>query len=230
MLEKILENNDSSSLLIFPTKALAQDQLRSIQEYLELLSLPKEYAGCYDGDTSYAERKFIEKNARILLTNPDMLHCTILKNHIKFRKFFCNLDFIIVDESHFYSGIFGSHVSLIVKRFLRLCLYYQYLSQNISVISIVACSATIGNPQSHFMRLVTSVDDLELFTEDFSPKGEQLFCLWQPPIIPSSSQENKHRSANTETARICTTLIQTGISILVFTTSRKATETNPQIH
>jgi DEAD/DEAH box helicase domain-containing protein len=141
-------------LYLFPTKALAQDQLRSLRELtqgeLAQLSLGSRRFGTYDGDTPQSVRARLRREASILLTNPDMLHLGILPNHTLWADFFANLRFVVLDEAHVYRGVFGSHVGCVLRRLWRVCARYGSAPQ------IIACSATIANPGEHLRRLAGS--------------------------------------------------------------------------
>jgi DEAD/DEAH box helicase domain-containing protein len=146
VLEAILSDRHARALYLFPTKALAQDQLRGLGELAPPAVGRKRY-GTYDGDTSQAARSRLRREANILLTNPDMLHLGILPNHTLWADFFANLRFVVLDEAHVYRGVFGSHVGCVLRRLWRICARYGSAPQ------IVACSATIANPGEHLRRL-----------------------------------------------------------------------------
>lgn len=136
--ERILENRDTRALYVFPTKALAQDQVRAVRD---LIDDPNVYCDTYDGDTPVAHRRHVAQNAQIVLSNPDMLHVTMLPNHNSMDVFFKNLKFIVIDEAHVYRGVFGSHVAVILRRLRRVCSLYN------SNPVFICCSATISNPK-----------------------------------------------------------------------------------
>ncbi|GAG35751.1 unnamed protein product, partial [marine sediment metagenome] len=201
------------------TKALAQDQLRSLKQILSgakdlpQLLLPGAVA-TFDGDTPQSERAGIRKQARIVLTNPDMLHLGILPNHQSWSRLFRNLKYVVIDETHIYRGVFGSHVANVLRRLRRLCASYGSSPQ------FICCSATIANPKEHAQNIVGL--PFESIVEDGSPHGEKYFVFWNPPIIGEA--KNARRSSNSEAAFLLGELVQKGIRGLVFARTRKLTE------
>ncbi|KAL7161138.1 hypothetical protein ACSBR2_041739 [Camellia fascicularis] len=160
-------------------EALAQDQLRA------LLAMTKEFdtsldIGIYDGDTSQTDRIWLRDNARLLITNPDMLHMSILPFHGQFRRILSNLRFVVIDEAHTYKGAFGCHTALILRRLRRLC-SHVYGSDP----SFVFCTATSANPREHAMALA-NLPTMEMIQNDGSPSGQKLFVLWNPPLCPKT--------------------------------------------
>lgn len=214
VLEAILNDRRSRALYLFPTKALAQDQLRSLSELAcpELVS----YEACatFDGDTPRSERRGIKSRAGIVLANPDMLHLGILPNHGSWSRLFSNLRYVVVDEAHVYRGVFGSHVANILRRLRRLCTLYGSNPQ------FICCSATIANPKEHAEKLVGL--PFELVNEDGSPQGHKSFVFWNPPIIDEA--KTSRRSSNSEATFLFTELIRNSIRSLVFARTRKLTE------
>lgn len=194
-------------LCVYPTKALAQDQLRAI----EAMGLPGLLPATYDGDTEPSQRAWIRRNANLILTNPDMLHFGILPNHARWKDFLHRLTLVVVDELHTLRGIFGSHVALILRRLRRLTAQYQASP------TFVFASATIANPTELATALIgTPVGAIE---EDASPTGARTFVAWNPPL------EMDHRaSALGESTDLLVELMRRGASSIVFARSRKATE------
>lgn len=131
------------ALYPFPTKSLGQDQLEAVLDF----GLPVT-AGIYDGDTANGQKVYLRENAGIIITNPDMLHRGILANHLKWHRFFSNLKFVVIDELHNYRGVFGTHISHLVRRLRRICRHYG------SDPVFILCSATIANPADHAARLI----------------------------------------------------------------------------
>ncbi|MEE8619761.1 MAG: DEAD/DEAH box helicase [Dehalococcoidia bacterium] len=218
-LNALLHDKYSRALYIFPTKALAQDQLRSLKRILgetkglsQLLS-PGAVA-TFDGDTPQNERANIRKRANIVLTNPDMLHLGILPNHQSWSRFFRNLKYIVIDETHIYRGVFGSHVANVLRRLRRLCSTYG------SNPKFICCSATIANPQEHAQNIVGLPFDSVV--EDGSPHGQKYFNFWNPPVIDEA--KTTRRSANSEAAFLLGELVQKEIRSLVFASTRKLIE------
>jgi len=218
-LDSLLHNKDSRALYIFPTKALAQDQLRSLKQILgetkELSQLLSPGAVVtFDGDTPQNERANIRKRANIVLTNPDMLHLGILPNHQSWSRLFRNLKYVVIDETHIYRGVFGSHVANVLRRLRRLCAAYGSSPQ------FICCSATIANPQEHAQNIVGL--PFEAIVEDGSPHGEKYFIFWNPPVIDEA--KTSRRSSNSEAAFLLGELVQKEIRSLVFARTRKLTE------
>src|ERR1044072_3881495 len=172
---------------LFPTKALAQDQLGKLEE---LIPGPQVKVGTYDGDTSPGQRSSIRRMAHIVLTNPDMMHVGILHGHENWTRFLKSLRLIVLDEMHVYRGVFGSHVANVIRRLLRLCEWHRSYPQ------IIACSATIGNPDDLFENLTGR--QAVLVDEDGSPKARRTFIFWNPPEIG----EGVRMSANVVTSEI----------------------------
>jgi len=215
VLEALLADRSARALYLFPTKALAQDQLRSLHD-LTHDELRATRFGAYDGDTAQAARGRLRREANILLTNPDMLHVGILPNHTLWADFFANLRFVVIDEAHAYRGIFGSHVGCVLRRLWRVCARYGSAPQ------IIACSATIANPGDHLRRLA-GVEAVVVASEaDGAPHGAKDFVLWNPPFIDRT--QTARRSANIEAARLFAHLVQAGIRTIAFTRARRVAE------
>ncbi|MBM4447295.1 MAG: DEAD/DEAH box helicase [Chloroflexi bacterium] len=214
VLETMLKDPSSRALYLFPTKALAQDQLRGLNE----LGCPEiiSFGGCatFDGDTPPSERAGIKRKAKVVLTNPDMLHLGILPNHKSWSRLFRNLKYVVIDEAHVYRGVFGSHVANILRRLRRLCASYGSNPQ------FICCSATIANPKEHAERLVGL--PFEVINEDGSPHGGKSFVFWNPPLIDEI--ETGRHSSNSEATFLFTELVRKSIRSLVFTRTRKLTE------
>lgn len=199
-----------TALYLFPTKALARDQLRQVRD----LKLPQVRAAVYDGDTPQAERPLIRRNANLVMTNPDMLHASILPRHPRWADFFLRLSLVVVDEAHVARGVFGSHVALIVRRLRRLVAHYGGRPQ------FVLSSATIGNPSDLAERLVG--EPFAQVDRDNSPRGEKLFVLWNPPLV--DEELGLRRSAITETAWMLRDLVEQDVRTIAFCRSRRAAE------
>jgi DEAD/DEAH box helicase domain-containing protein len=199
-----------TALLLFPTKALAQDQLRA----LGALGVPGLVPACYDGDTGPEERAWARRHASVLLTNPDMLHVGLLPHHARWATFLMRLQYVVVDELHVLRGIFGTHVAHVLRRLRRLCAFYG------SDPTFLFGSATIGEPA----RLAASLcgKDVTAVTDDGSPRGERLFALWNPPLL--DEQAGVRASANVETASLLAALVGDERRVIAFCRSRKGTE------
>jgi DEAD/DEAH box helicase domain-containing protein len=215
-LERLLEEPEATALYLFPTKALAQDQLKSLtrlaQAGVELSTVLN--AGVYDGDTAASTRKKLRESANVILSNPDMLHAGILPQHAKWARFLRNLKYVVVDEMHAYRGIFGSHVALVLRRLERLVRHYG------GEFRYVLCSATIRNPgelaSALIGRPVVVVDD------DGAPRGEKHFAFWNPPFRDDTLVER--RSSNVEGCQLLAGVIERGAQAIAFTKSRVSAE------
>ena len=214
VLERLLEEPSSRALYLFPTKALAQDQLRSLRELgcPSLFSLDS--CSTYDGDTPQSERAGIRRQAKIVLTNPDMLHVGILPNHKSWSRLMRNLKYVVIDEAHVYRGVFGSHVANVIRRLRRLCASYGSNPQ------FVCCSATIANPKEHAENLVAL--PFEIISQDGSPHGGKSFVFWNPPLLDETG--SARHSSNSEATFLFAELIRSRIRTLVFTRTRRLTE------
>ncbi len=208
--EAALTTPKATALYLFPTKALARDQLRSVRA----LKLPQLKAAVYDGDTPRAERPLIRKNANLVMTNPDMLHAGILPDHQRWGDFFLRLSLVVVDEAHVFRGVFGSHVAHILRRLRRLVTHYGGNPR------FVLASATIGNPAELAERLVG--EPFEAVTADASPSGGTTFALWNPPVIDEDS--GARRNALTDGSILMARLAEEGVKSIGFTRSRRAAE------
>jgi DEAD/DEAH box helicase domain-containing protein len=217
MLQAILENPSSRGLYLFPTKALAQDQLAELQKLSETLSDRSEASigvFTYDGDTPQDARKAIRSRAHVVLTNPDMLHSGILPHHPRWAKLFENLRFVVIDELHTYRGVFGSHVCNVLRRLRRICRHYG--SEPVFLCS----SATIANPREIAERLTEC--RFEVVDRSGAPRGEKYFVFANPPVV--NRQLGIRRSYLTETRRIASEFLKRDLQAIVFAQSRLATE------
>jgi len=209
VLNHLLSNPESRALYLFPTKALAQDQVAELMEWgKELGECIRTYT--YDGDTSGDARQAIRSAGNIVVTNPDMLHSGILPHHTKWMRLFENLTYIIIDELHTYRGVFGSHVANVIRRLLRICQFYG------SHPLFICASATVANPGEHSQRLtgrqVTVVD------QNGAPQGPKDVIIYNPPVINQSLGIRK--SALLETQRLAAQFIRAQVPTIVFTRGR----------
>src|SRR6478735_7071768 len=199
-----------TALALFPTKALAQDQLRAISGP----GLPGLVAATYDGDCSTPERTWVRSHANVVFTNPDMLHCGLLPHHARWATFLMRLRYVVVDELHVFRGVFGTHVAHLLRRLRRVCALYG------SNPTFVFCSATIGRP-GELASALSGLDVVEV-TDDGSPRGERLFALWNPPLLDEAS--GSRASANATAADLMAELVTHDLRTLTFCRSRKGTE------
>jgi len=209
VLNRILEEPETRALYIFPTKALAQDQMHEVHGLItDLKADIKTYT--YDGDTPDDARQAIRKQGHVVVTNPDMLHAGILPHHTKWQKLFANLKFVVIDELHVYRGIFGSHFTNVMRRLVRICRFYGQEP------IFICCSATVANPKEHAERLLER--PVELIDQSGAPTASKTFILYNPPIV--NRELGIRQSAMTPARILATELITNGIQTIVFTTSR----------
>ncbi|WIA32171.1 hypothetical protein OEZ86_003020 [Tetradesmus obliquus] len=185
MLEALAADRDACCLLLFPTKALAQDQLRVLRQLMaDAFGADAPCVEVYDGDTPHPQRAAIRDRAQLLITNPDMLHQSILPFHSNFSRLLAKLAYVVVDEGHAYRGVFGCHAALVLRRLRRLC-SRAYASSPLFVVT----SATIANPLEHAALLLgVGPEALLLVDEDGSPHGSKEFVLWNPPLTAQAQQ------------------------------------------
>ena len=204
------------ALYLFPTKALAHDQL----EKLTALAATQGLAGfvaTFDGDTPAGHRQGIREGARCVLTNPDMLHYSVLPHHARWAAFLGNLELIVLDELHAYRGVMGTHVANIVRRLLRIAAHYGASPR------VVAASATIGNPAEH-ARNLTGLTFMAI-TQDEGPRAERELLFWRPPDLPGQAGlEGRRRSTHAEAADLAALFVKTGLKSIFFCNSRKSAE------
>ena len=213
VLDRLTADPGARAMYLFPTKALAEDQLDELHGLIEDMGSDL-CAFTYDGDTPQDARRAIRQRANIVLTNPDMLHTGILPHHTKWVKLFENLRYIVVDELHYYRGVYGSHLANIMRRLRRLCEFYGSKPQ------FVACSATIANPKELAETLMES--PFGLIDQNGAPAGEKVFICYNPPVV--NRQLGIRRSYINETRRIAQELLDHGQQTLVFANNRLATE------
>lgn len=214
VMESLATEKSGRFLYLFPTKALAQDQLRNLRHQFCPDLLESDGCATFDGDTPQAERFEIKKNARILFTNPDMLHIGILPNHQSWSRFLRRLRYVIVDEAHLYRGVFGSHVACVLRRLRRLCEIYGSRPQ------FICSSATIANPGEQAEKLVGL--PFQVVDNDGSPHGGKDFVFWNPPLL--DDKKEVRRSSNSEATFVFTELVQKEIRTLTFARTRRLTE------
>ncbi|MBI5879525.1 MAG: DEAD/DEAH box helicase [Chloroflexi bacterium] len=215
VLDAVARDRGARALYLYPTKALAQDQLRTLGEFQSAWSSrPRFGFGAYDGDTPAAQRTALRQSAQIVLTNPDMLSIGILPNHRLWQMFFRGLRYVVVDEAHAYRGVFGSQVACVLRRLLRICSHYDNRPQ------FVLCSATIANPVEHARNLTGRA--MRVVDDDGSPRSARWFAIWNPPV--ADSRLNIRRGTTGEAAGLFAALARTGLRSIVFANSRRSAE------
>lgn len=215
ILDTLLKDAEARALCLFPTKALAQDQLARFIHLLRSVGLPEHWCQTYDGDTPQAQRSAIRREVRVLITNLDMLHVGILPHHPRWASFFRQLRYVVVDELHSYRGLFGGHAANVLRRLKRLCSFYC------AAPTFVLASATIANAREHAERLIER--PVHLVDEDGSPSGERHVLVVNPPLVDESL--GLRRSAEAVACDIAAQLIQNGLQTLCFARSRLSAET-----
>jgi DEAD/DEAH box helicase domain-containing protein len=213
VLQRVTEEPGARAIYMFPTKALAEDQLHEFQAAVDAMGSSIR-AFTYDGDTPQDARRAIRERANVILTNPDMLHSGILPHHTKWAKCFENLRYVVIDELHSYRGVYGSHLANLLRRMRRICEFYGSKPQ------FICCSATIANPKELAEALAES--PFELVDRHGAPSGEKYFVFYNPPVV--NRQLGIRRSYLHETRRIATEFIERNQQTLVFANSRLATE------
>ncbi|NEN81433.1 DEAD/DEAH box helicase [Paenibacillus elgii] len=213
VLEGILKDESARALYLFPTKALAQDQVAELQELANIMGADIK-THTYDGDTPPTVRQAIRNAGHIVVTNPDMLHSAILPHHTKWVKLFENIKFIVIDEVHSYRGVFGSHVANVIRRLKRICRFYGSNPQ------FICASATIDNPKEHAERLIG--ESVSLVNDNGAPAGEKHFVFYNPPVV--NQQLGIRKSSVLETRKIAAMLLRQGIQTIVFARSRVRVE------
>ena len=213
VLQALLEDPDAKALYLFPTKALSQDQQSELNEVVLGGEIPVRIF-TYDGDTPGSIRISARDEGRIIITNPDMLHTGILPNHTKWIKVLKNLRFVVIDEMHSYRGVFGSHMTSVIRRLKRIAAFYGASPV------FICCSATIGNPHELARRILEQ--EVDLVDDNGSPSGERHFVLYNPPLV--DRVQGIRRSVVLESQRIATRLLKAGVKTIVFARSRVRTE------
>jgi DEAD/DEAH box helicase domain-containing protein len=217
VLSTVLADPAARALYLFPTKALAQDQLAELHAICDQLSRRAEAeigVFTYDGDTPQDARRAIRGRAHVVLSNPDMVHSGILPHHPRWAKLFENLRFVIIDELHAYRGVFGSHLTNVLRRLRRICRHYG------SNPTFICSSATIANPRDLAAALVEQ--PFELVSESGAPQGEKFFLFVNPPVV--NQQLGIRRSYLAEARRVAGEFLRRKVQLIVFTQSRLTTE------
>jgi len=213
ILSALVQNPEARALYLFPTKALSQDQLVELNRWTERLG-EEIRTFTYDGDTPQDARKAIRARGNLVITNPDMLHTGILPHHTKWQRLFENLRYVVIDELHYYRGVFGSHLANVLRRLKRIARFYGSRPQ------FICTSATIGNPKELATRVIE--EDMALVEENGAPAAEKYFVFYNPPVV--NPQLGIRRSYLNETRRLARTFLARGLQTIVFANSRLATE------
>jgi DEAD/DEAH box helicase domain-containing protein len=213
VLNQVLENSDTRALYLFPTKALAQDQLAELHDLNARLD-NRFGVFTYDGDTPGDARKAIREKGHIVLTNPDMLHTGILPHHTRWTRLFENLRYIVIDELHTYRGVLGGHLCNVLRRLRRIAKFYGREPQ------FICCSATIANPGELAARLIEK--EVEVLSANGAPSGEKSFVFYNPPVVNKAL--GIRRSYINESARVAQEFLKHEMQTMVFANSRLHTE------
>jgi DEAD/DEAH box helicase domain-containing protein len=213
ILNAVLENSDTRALYLFPTKALAQDQLAELHDLNQRLD-NRFGVFTYDGDTPGDARKAIREKSHIVLTNPDMLHTGILPHHTRWTRLFENLRYVVIDELHTYRGVFGSHLCNVLRRLRRIASFYGRELQ------FICCSATIANPGELASRLLET--EVEVLNSNGAPSAEKTFVFYNPPVVNRAL--GIRRSYINESSRVAQEFLDHDLQTMVFSNSRLQTE------
>ncbi len=222
VLDVLLQSSQACALYLFPTKALAHDQKDELEQTLrQVQRLPSAAAGLfpvfvatYDGDTSSQVRTAVRQEARLIISNPDMLHMGILPHHTNWSRFFQNLRFIVVDEMHSYRGVFGSHVANVIRRLKRIAAFYGSHPQ------FICTSATIANPVELAERLVE--EPVTLVDDDGAAKGAKHFIIYNPPVV--DRELGLRRGLLMESVRLAQDLLDQNVQTILFARTRRSVE------
>ncbi len=225
LVEAVEAEPGATAFLLYPTKALAQDQLRAFARFGGDKGQGVRFlAGTYDGDSPTALRRKLRSGGNFVLTNPDMLHQGILPNHARWNRFFTHLKYVVIDEVHAYRGVFGSHLANVLRRLDRICRHYGSRPQ------FICSSATIANPRKHAETITGR--PMELVTRDGSPRGPKRFVLWNPPPLETAAMGNAgdfrtggdRRSPIREAVNLLAALVTEGVQTIAFTRTRLMAE------
>jgi DEAD/DEAH box helicase domain-containing protein len=213
VLNLLLRDEGACAMYLFPTKALSEDQLHEFHGAVEEMG-SEIRAFTYDGDTPQDARKAIRQRANVVLTNPDMLHSGILPHHTRWARYFENLRYVVIDELHYYRGVYGSHLANLLRRLRRICEFYGSTPQ------FICCSATIANPRE--LAEALTARPFELIERNGAPRGEKFFIFYNPPVV--NRQLGIRRSYINESRRVALEFIERDLQTLVFANNRLATE------
>lgn len=218
ILDACLRAPQTRALCLYPTKALTQDQLKILVGYqrtlTEIYAESRITSAIYDGDTPTHLRSSLRGKTNIILTNPDMLHLSILPHHTVWMEFFRNLRFVVIDEMHIYRGVFGSHLANVIRRLKRVALFYGSRPQ------FILTSATIANPVELAGKLTE--EEIAAIEEDGAPKGQRNFIFYNPPVV--QPEIGVRKSASSEAIRLSSDLLTYHVQTLIFTRARRSVE------
>src|SRR5438270_5023935 len=214
VLQRLLEHPERRALYLFPTKALAQDQLAELGALKAGLPIDLRVE-TYDGDTPPGRRTAIKEGGHIVMTNPDMLHTGVLPHHTRWRRLFSSLEYVVIDELHTYRGLFGSQVANVIRRLKRICAFYG------SHPTFICASATIANPRELAERLLEE-ERITLVGQSGAPRGERRLVFYNPPLL--NRELGVRRSSMLEAWRIAAPWIRAGVQTIVFCRSRLQVE------
>ncbi len=213
VLHSVFRDSDVRAMYLFPTKALAQDQMEELNKLIQL-SGRNIATFTYDGDTPQDARRAIRSRGHVIVSNPDMLHAGILPHHTKWVQLFENLKYVVIDELHTYRGVFGSHLTNVLRRLKRVCAFYGSKPQ------FICCSATIANPKELASRLLEQ--DVDLIDKNGAPQSEKYFVFYNPPVV--NKQLGIRRSYVNEARDLALSFLYRGLQTVVFANSRLVTE------
>jgi DEAD/DEAH box helicase domain-containing protein len=215
VLDSLLKDPQGRALYLFPTKALANDQSNSLQAWLSAIGSGSELvAAVYDGDTPASSRTQIRSKARIILSNPDMLHIGVLPYHTRWAEFFANLRYVVLDEMHIYRGVFGSHQANVLRRLQRLCAFYGSYPQ------FIFASATISNAKQLAEKLIEQ--SVELVEKDGAPHGSRTFLVYNPPVV--NKDLGIRASVLQESVQLASEILTQDVQTIVFGRTRRMIE------
>jgi len=219
ILQALLYDPQATALLVFPMKALARDQTETWNGAVRSLPTPDGIntlmAQAFDGDSGASQRRRARDTARVLVTNPEMVHVNLLPAHSRWQRFLSGLRYIVLDEVHTYTGFFGANMANVLRRLRRVCGHYGASPQ------VVCCSATVGNPQDLAESLVDR--SLQLVDNDTSASGNRTYVFWNPPRVKKREWRGR-RSANVEAHELMTSLVTQGIPTICFSKARTTAE------
>ena len=234
ILETLAAEPGSKFLLLFPTKALSQDQFKGFNAARKAAGMSDVLAGVYDGDTPSPMRRKLRDHGSVIFTNPDMLHAALMPQHARWADFLARLRILVIDELHVYNGIFGSNAANLFRRFFRICRHYDrgHVPEAASAESgrgsvrvprpqVIACSATIGNPKELGERLIG--EEMVLVNRDGSPRGKRTYVFWNPPKMRKGHWRSR-RSANVEAHELMAMLVQRGVPTITFSKAKMTAE------